>query len=244
MPPPLIMFACTALRHALLEWQTTKGVHPQASKSKVKADRPDHSNHFNYLNDSGKNASCCTTTGRKLLTLPGVADPYTFSMNTWITLPESYHQMVYTNTLATVKREIQQAENPMPAVVIGMEAARVDNAILLDHWTSEVAVEEPDIGSNDPNIPTDNNCTDDTLHFWVAGGRRDYYDEGGESDKCDDIPTASRRQQPATKLGRFDLGTTDVDGYEREDGNAADAEVYEEEDASQANDGSTQNVQD
>jgi len=132
----------------------------------------------------------------------------------------------------------------MPAVVIGMEAPRVDNAILLEHLISEVAVEEPEIRSNDPNIPIDNNCTDDKLHFWVPGGRRDYYDEGDESDKCDDNPTGSRRQQPATKLGRFDLGTTDVDGYEREDGDDADAEVYEEEDASQANDGSTQNVQD
>jgi len=49
-------------------------------------------------------------------------------MNTWNTLPESYQQRVYNNTLATVKHQIQQAENPTPAVVISMEAARVDNA--------------------------------------------------------------------------------------------------------------------
>jgi len=46
-PSPLIMFTCTALRHALLEWQKNKGVHPKASKSKLKADRPDRSNYFN-----------------------------------------------------------------------------------------------------------------------------------------------------------------------------------------------------
>jgi hypothetical protein len=57
-----------------------------------------------------------------------------------------------------------------------------------------------------------------------------------------------------TELERFDLGTSDVDGYEGEDGededtNAdanADAHAHadEEEEASQADDGSTQNVED
>jgi hypothetical protein len=44
IPLPLIMFSCTALRHALLEWQMSKGVHPKASKSKFQADRLDPSN--------------------------------------------------------------------------------------------------------------------------------------------------------------------------------------------------------
>jgi len=78
-------------------------------------------------------------------------------MNTWNTLPESYQQRVYKNTLATVKRQIQQAENPTPAMVISVEAARVDNAILLDYLTSKVTLEEPEIGSTDPNNPIDNN---------------------------------------------------------------------------------------
>jgi len=56
---------------------------------------------------------------------------------------------VYNNTLATVKRQIQQVDNPTPAVVISVEAARVDNAILLDILTSEVALEEPGNGSTD-----------------------------------------------------------------------------------------------
>jgi len=114
-------------------------------------------------------------------------------MNTWNTLPESYQQRVYNNTLATVKRQIQQAENPMPAVVISVEAAHVDNAILLDYLTSEVAPEEAEIRTTDPNIPIDNNCTDDKLHFGMPGGRGDYEDECDESDVRDAIPTSSRR---------------------------------------------------
>jgi len=183
-------------------------------------------------------------TGPKLLTSPGVADTYTFLMNTWNTLPESYQQRVYHNTLATVKRRIQQAENPTPAVVISTEAASVDNAILLDYLTSEVALEEPEIGSTDPNIPIDNNCTDDELHFGMAGGSGDYEDEGDESDEHDAIRTASQRRRPVTELERFDLGTSDVNGYEGEDGDDADADVAEEGEASQADDGSTQNVED
>jgi len=90
IPSPLIMFTCTVWRHALLEWQKNKGVHPKASKSKPKAGRPDDSNYFNCKNDGGKIASCCAVMGRKLLTSPGVADTYTFLMNTWNTLLESY----------------------------------------------------------------------------------------------------------------------------------------------------------
>jgi len=193
IPSPLIMFTCTALRHAPLEWQKNSGVHLKASKSKLKANRPDRSNYFNHKNDGGTISSCCPVTGRKLLTSPGIADMYTFLMNTWDTLPESYQQTVYNNTLATVKRQIQQAENPTPAVVIRVEAARVDNAILLDYLASEVALEEPEIGSTDQNIPIDNSCTDDELHFWMPAASGDYEDEGEESNDRDAIPTASRR---------------------------------------------------
>jgi hypothetical protein len=42
-------------------------------------------------------------------------------------------------------------------VVISEEAGRVDNAILVDHLTSDVVLEEPEIGSTDPNIPIDIN---------------------------------------------------------------------------------------
>jgi hypothetical protein len=104
---PQIMFNYTALRHALLEWQKNKSVHLKASKSKLKADRPDRSNYFNCKNDGGKIVSCCSVTGRKMLTSPGIADTYTFLMNTCNTLPEIYQQRVYNNTLATVKHQIK-----------------------------------------------------------------------------------------------------------------------------------------
>jgi hypothetical protein len=185
IPSPLIMLTCTALCHALLEWPKNKGVHPKASKSKLKADRPDRLNYFNYKNDGSKIASCCAATGHKLLTSPGFPDMYTFLTNTWNTLPESYQQRVYKNTLATVKHQIQQAENPTPAVSISTEAVRIENAILLDYLTSEVAVEEPEIGSSDLNIPIGINCTDDELHFGMPGGCEDYDNEGDQFDESD-----------------------------------------------------------
>jgi hypothetical protein len=237
IPSPLIMFTCTALPHALLEWQKNKGVHPKASKSTLNADRSDCSNYFNCKNDGGKMVSCWAVKGHKLLTSPGVADTYTLWMNTWNTLPESYQQRVYNNTLATVKRQIQQAENPTPAVVISMEAACVDNVILLDYLTSKGAIKELEIGSTDPNILIDNNCMDDELHLGMPGGSGNLKDEGDESNT---IPTASWRRRAATELERFDLGTSDVDGYEGEDGDDAE----EEEEASQDDDGSTQNLED
>jgi hypothetical protein len=107
IPSPLIMCTCTALRHALLEWQMNKGIHPKASNSKLKAYRPDRLNYFNYKNKGGKIASCCAVTADKLLTSPGVADTYTFLINTWNTLQESYQQKVYDNILATVNRQIK-----------------------------------------------------------------------------------------------------------------------------------------
>jgi hypothetical protein len=192
IPLPLIMFTRTVLCHGLQESQKNNGVHPKASKSKLIADRPDPSNYFNYKNDGGKNAFCCTAMGRKLLTSPGVADTHTFLMNTWNTPQESYQQRVNKHTLATVKRQIQQAENPAPAVVISVEAVRVDNAILLDYLTSKVAHEEPEIRSTDLNIPINNNRTDDELHFRMPGGRWYYKDEGDESDDRDAMHNASQ----------------------------------------------------
>jgi len=90
IPSQLIMFTCTALEQAILELQKIKGVHPKACKSKLKPNRPDRSNYFNYKEECGKNASCCSATGRKLLTLPSIADMYAFLMNTWNALLESY----------------------------------------------------------------------------------------------------------------------------------------------------------
>jgi hypothetical protein len=120
IPSPLIMFTCTALCHTPLEWQEYTGVHPKASKSKLKVDRPNRSNYINLKNEGGKNTSCCAAKGRKLLASPGIADTFTFLMNNWNTVPQSYQQWVYKNTLAIFKRQIKQVENPTPAMVISM----------------------------------------------------------------------------------------------------------------------------
>jgi len=157
IPSPLIMFTCTVLCHALLEWHKNNGVYPKASKSQLNAARPDHSNYFNYKYDGGMIASCCTVTCRKLLNSSGVVDTYSVLMITWNTLPLRYQQRVYIDIPATVKPEIQQAENPSPAMVISVEVARADNAHLLHHLTSEVVLGEPYIGCTDPNIPIANN---------------------------------------------------------------------------------------
>jgi hypothetical protein len=244
IPSPLRMFACTALPHALLEWQKNKGVHPIASKSKLKADRPDRLNYLNHKNDGGKNTSCCPATGSKLLTSPGVADTFTFLKNTWKTLPECYQQRVNKHTLASVKREIQQAENQMPTMVISVESVCVDNAIHLAYLTSEVALEERGIGSTDPHIPIGKNCTDDEQHLGMPGGSGHYEDEGEQSDEGGAMPMASQQRPPVTELERFDQRTSDVDGYKGVDGDNADADADEQEEASQATDGSMQNVVD
>jgi len=83
---------------------------------------------------------------------------------------------------------------------------------------------------------------DEELHFGMPGGSGDYEDEDDETDVRDAIPTASQRRRPETELERFDLGPSDVDWCEGEDGD--DAYEDEEEQASQADDGSSQNVED
>ena len=77
-------------------------------------------------------------------------------------------------------------------MVISVEAACVDNAILLHYMTSKVVLEKPEIGSIDPNIPIDNNFIEDQHHFGMAGHSGDYKDEGDENYECNANPTASR----------------------------------------------------
>ena len=113
-----------------------------------------------------------------------------------------------------------------------------------------MALQEPEIGSTDPNILIDNNCTDDELHLRMLEGSWDSEDEGDDSEDRDAIPTDSRRQPPATELDRFHLGIStgdrydgeNGDRYEGEDGDNADAD--EQQKASRADDGTTQNVGD
>jgi len=71
-------------------------------------------------------------------------------------------------------------------------------------------------------------------------GSGDYQDEGDEIDVLEANHNASQWWCPVTELETFDLGTCDVNGSDGEYGDESDAD--EEEYASQANDGSTQNV--
>jgi len=193
-------------------------------------------------NDGGMIASWYTVIGYKLLTSLGVADNYTCLLNTWNTIPESYQHRVYKNTIATVKHQIQQAENPTAAMMISVEAARVDHTIVLEYLTSKVALEEPEIGRTDTDILIYNNCTDDELHCGMPGCRRDLEQEGDESDEHYAIPTPRRWWQATTGLERFDLGTSDVVWYEGQNGN--DPGVDQVEEALQADNGSSRNVED
>jgi len=185
------MFRVTLLCHGLVEWQINKGVHPNSSKSQLNEDRADHSKYCNYKTASGKNALCCVAMGCKLLTSPGIVDTYTFRINTWNTLPKRYQQRVFKNNFATVKHQIQQVENRMPAMVISMEAARVDNAILLYHLTLKVACRDPNIESPDTKIPIDNNCMNHDLHLGTPVSSGDYKDDGDECNQNNAVPTTS-----------------------------------------------------
>jgi hypothetical protein len=70
---------------------------------------------------------------------------------------------VYNKTLAIVKRHIQQAAKQTPVGVRIVAAAGVENSILPEDFSSTVELGKRDIGSTDPDIPIDNNCTNDKL---------------------------------------------------------------------------------
>jgi len=162
-------------------------------------------------------------------------------MHSWNTLPESYQQTVYEHSQATVKCQIRQAENATPAMVISNTAAHIDNAIPLDTTTSKSMIEEPEIGLTDTNVPIDNNCTDDELYCGMPGCSGHSKHEGGKCNEGDDIPTSRRRWWTLTEIQRYDLGTSDVDGYGVNDGDIEDADEMEE--TSQADDGSMQHFE-
>jgi len=88
----------------------------------------------------------------------------------------------------------------------------------------------------------DYNGTVDELHFVTPGGCKDHDDERKEIDERDAIPTASRQyRRAATELLRFDLETSDVNGYEGDDDDYAYADEGEE--VPQADDGSMQTLE-
>jgi len=56
--------------------------------------------------------------------------------------------------------------------------------------TSDLALEDPEIGNTDPNIPIYYNCTDDEVYFGMLWGCEEYDDERDEIDKSDAIANA------------------------------------------------------
>ena len=81
----------------------------------------------------------------------------------------------------------------------------------------------------------------DELDIGMPGGRGDYNDGVDESDAHDAITTASWQRQAETELASCDLGTSDDEGYEGEDGDYVGA--YEDEEASHSHYGSLQNAE-
>jgi len=77
----------------------------------------------------------------------------------------------------------------------------------------------------------------------MPGGREDCEDAGDEFTECDAILTIDRQQWPVTELEKFKLESSDVDMYDCEDNINADPAKDKEEDTSQAEDGSRQNVE-
>jgi hypothetical protein len=149
---------------------------------------------------------------------------------------------VYNNAIATEQHPIQMSENPTPAAVISVDAAHIGNAILREYLPSKEVLEDPEIGRTDPNIQIDKNCTDDKPQDGMPGGSRNYEDQGDESDKHHVIPTACQGCQTMTEPQNIDLGFSHVDRFDGDNGDNADAQ--EEGEASQADDGSTHNVED
>jgi hypothetical protein len=168
-------------------------------------------------------------------------------------------------------------------MVISLEAARVNNAILLEYLAPELALEEPEIGSTDPNIPIDKIARMKNIISGCQGAAgimkmkvmkvtiampspQPAGDDGPRRNSrgltWEPVMSTGMRARIATmwmqmrmrmtnhhkstmdqrRMCRTELGPSYVDGYGGEDGNDADA--YEEDEASQADDGSTQNVED
>jgi len=157
--------------------------------------------------------------------LPGVAAMYTFLLNTWNTILERYQQRVNKNTLATVKRQIQKVEDPLTAMMINVEAARIDNAILRDYMPSKAALEDHGIGRADAKIAINNHCMEVELYFSMPGVSGEYNGDREASNERVAIITANRQQWAVTEPDRFELGTSELNKYDSEEADNADANV-------------------
>jgi hypothetical protein len=84
-----------------------------------------------------------------------------------------------------------------------MLATGVKTGILLYYVSSEVVLMKPEIRSTYPNIPIDNDWTDDELHCSIPRGCKDYDDGVDESEGSHAISTASLLRLAATELEWF-----------------------------------------
>jgi hypothetical protein len=134
--------------------------------------------------------------GHTWLTYPAFEDTYRFLENSWYALLESYQQRLNSNSLATVERMSQHADNPALPMVISLQVACVNNAILLDNLTSQMAIEETEIRRSNRNIPIDYHYANAELHFRMLGDSEDDQADRNDSDKRDAIPTASQGHSP------------------------------------------------
>jgi hypothetical protein len=62
-------------------------------------------------------------------------------------------------------------------MVISVEAAPIDNAILHDYLPTIMTLDEPESGNTHPNTPIGNNCQYHEPHFGMQGGSGEYEDE-------------------------------------------------------------------
>jgi len=69
----------------------------------------------------------------------------------------------------------------MPAMDISKGAVHVDNAILGDDLTWEVALEKHKIRNRNQNFRIGNNCMDDGKSLGIPGGSFVYADESDET---------------------------------------------------------------
>jgi hypothetical protein len=81
----------------------------------------------------------------------------------------------------------------MPAVVINVKAAHINDASLLHYLAAQEALRKPEFKGTEPHILGDNYYTDDKLYFGIPWCIWDYQDEGDESNNPNAIH--STRQQ-------------------------------------------------
>jgi hypothetical protein len=101
----------------------------------------------------------------------------------------------------------------MPAVFIYVKGAFMDNAILLEYLTSNVAVTKPEIGCTHITVMVNSQFRDDKLYIWMAGDSGDFENDGDTIKELNAFPTPSLRRLTITEHESFYMGNGDIQGY-------------------------------